>query len=214
MPSIIYLDYNATTPVRPEVIERMTRLLAVPHNASSVHFYGREAKKFVENARETIAQVVNAWKNEIIFAGSGTEVNNTVLHAGAERRLLVSAVEHSSIVKTAPHAERIPVNADGVVQVEALAELLAQEDKPALVSVMLANNETGVIQPVAEVVKACRASGKDVLVHSDAAQALGKINVDFSMLAWICSPCPRTKWVVHKVLRCWWCATTCRSGRC
>lgn len=182
MPSITYLDYNATTPVRPEVIERMTRLLAAPHNASSVHFYGREAKKFLENARETIAQAVNAWKNEIVFTASGTEANNTMLYAGAERRLLVSAAEHSSIVKTAPHAERIPVKADGVVRLDALAELLAQESKPALVSVMLANNETGVIQPVAEVVKTCRAWGGDVLVHSDAAQALGKIPVDFSTL--------------------------------
>lgn len=182
MPTITYLDYNATAPVRFEVIERMTRLLAVPHNASSVHFYGREAKKYVENAREIIAQTVNSWKNEVVFTASGTEANNTVLHAGAERRMLVSAIEHSSIVKTVPHAERIPVDADGVVRVEALAELLEQDSKPALVSVMLANNETGVIQPVAEVVKICRASGRDVLVHSDAAQALGKIPVDFSML--------------------------------
>lgn len=182
MPTITYLDYNATTPVRPQVVERMCKLLAEPHNASSVHFYGREGKKFLENAREVIAQAVNAWKNEIVFTSCGTEANNAVLHAAGGRRVLVSAIEHSSIVRTVPEAERIPVNGEGLVQVEALRELLAREDKPAFVSVMLANNETGVIQPVAEIVKACREWCGDVLVHTDAAQALGKIPVDFSML--------------------------------
>lgn len=182
MPSITYLDYNATTPLRPEVVSRMTKLLAEPHNASSVHFYGREGKKHLENARSSIAQAVNAWKNEIVFTSCGTEANNAVLHGESGRRILVSAIEHSSVVKTVPDAQRIPVDANGVVRLDALQELLAQEDKPTLVSVMLANNETGVIQPVAEVVRICRAWGGDVLVHSDAAQALGKIPVDFSML--------------------------------
>lgn len=182
MPSITYLDYNATTPVRQQVIERMTKLLAAPHNASSVHFYGREGKKYIENARAVIAQAVNAWKNEIVFTSCGTEANNAVLRGESCRRILVSAIEHSSIIKTVPQAELIPVDSNGVVQIDALRELLAKEDKPTLVSVMLANNETGVIQPVADVVKACREWGGDVLVHSDAAQALGKISVDFSML--------------------------------
>jgi cysteine desulfurase len=182
MPKITYMDYNATTPLRPQAIERVTRLLAEPHNASSVHFYGREGKKHLENARETIAQAVNAWKNEVVFMSCGTEVNNAVLFAAKERKLLVSAIEHSSITKTVPDAQRIPVKANGVVDVDALKALLAECDAPMLVSVMLANNETGVIQPVAEVVKACRESGKDVLVHTDAAQALGKIPTDFSML--------------------------------
>lgn len=182
MPNITYLDYNATTPARPEVVERMSKLLTEPHNASSVHFYGREGKKYLENARQTIAQAVNAWKNEVVFASCGTEANNAVLRGESTRRVFVSAVEHSSIVKTVPDAERIPVDANGIVQLDALATLLAQDDKPALVSVMLANNETGAIQPVAEVVKTCRAWGGDVLLHTDAAQALGKIPVDFSML--------------------------------
>ncbi|MBM3618912.1 MAG: cysteine desulfurase [Alphaproteobacteria bacterium] len=182
MPKITYLDYNATTPVRPEVAARVAALLAEPHNASSVHFYGREGKKYLENARETIARAVNAFKNEIVFTSSGTEANNFVLRAEASRRILVSAIEHSSIVKTVPDAERIPVDSRGMVQVDALAEMLRKEQKPALVSVMLANNETGVIQPIAEIVKACRASGVDTLVHTDAAQALGKIPVDFSGL--------------------------------
>lgn len=182
MPNITYLDYNATTPVRPEVSARIAALLSEPHNASSVHFYGREGKKHLENAREIIARAVNSFKNEIIFTSSGTEANNFVLRAESGRRILVSAIEHSSIIKTLPHAERIPVDNNGIVDLEALRELLRQDDKPALVSVMLANNETGVIQPVAEVVKICRESDLDVLVHSDAAQALGKIPVDFSEL--------------------------------
>lgn len=182
MPTITYLDYNATTPARPQVVERVAKLLAEPHNASSVHFYGREGKKHIENARSIIAQAVNAWKNEIVFTSSGTESNNAVLRGEAERRILVSAIEHSSISKTVPHAERIAVDAQGVVRVDALRELLDKENRPTLVSVMLANNETGVIQPVAEVVKACREWGGDVLVHTDAAQALGKIPVDFSHL--------------------------------
>lgn len=182
MPSITYLDYNATTPLRPQVVERMAKLLAEPHNASSVHFYGREGKKYIENARTVIAQAVNAWKNEIVFTSCGTEANNAVLRGEAHRRVLVSAIEHSSITKTAPHAELIPVDSNGVVRGDGLRELLAKDSKPTLVSVMLANNETGVIQPVAEVVKACREWGGDVLVHCDAAQALGKIPVDFSSL--------------------------------
>lgn len=182
MPKITYLDYNATTPVRPEVIARMGKMLAEPHNASSVHFYGREGKKHIDNARTIIAQAVNAWKNEVVFASCGTEVNNAVLRGESERRIFVSAIEHSSIVKTVPHAQRIPVDANGVVNVAQLRTMLAQDDKPTLVSVMLANNETGVIQPVADVVKACREWGGDVLVHTDAAQALGKISTDFSVL--------------------------------
>jgi cysteine desulfurase len=182
MPSITYLDYNATTPLRPQVIERVTKLLTEPHNASSVHFYGREGKKYIENARAVIAEAVNAWKNEIVFTSCGTEANNAVLRGEGCRRILVSAIEHSSVLKTVPHAELIPVDSNGVVDVQGLRALLAKENKPALVSVMLANNETGVIQPVAEVVKACREHGGDILVHSDAAQALGKIPVDFSML--------------------------------
>lgn len=182
MPKITYLDYNATTPVRPEVIDRVAKLLAEPHNASSVHFYGREGKKHLENAREIIAQAVNAWKNEIVFTSSGTEANNAVLFAESSRRILVSAIEHSSIVKTVPHAEQIAVDANGVVKLDALRALLSKSTAPVLVSVMLANNETGVIQPVAEIVKLCREWQGDALVHTDAAQALGKISVDFSML--------------------------------
>lgn len=180
MPKITYLDYNATTPVRPEVVAHMSELLAHPHNPSSVHFYGREGKKYLENARSSIARALNCWANEIIFTASGTEANNMVCRAYPDRRLLLSAVEHSSIIKTVPDALRIPVNRNGVIDVASLKALLEQDKKPALLLVMLANNETGVIQPIAEIAKLAKEYG--ALIHTDAAQALGKIPVDFSML--------------------------------
>lgn len=182
MPKITYLDYNATAPVRPEVIDVMAEALAHPHNPSSAHFYGREGRKLVENARETIAHAVSCWSNEVVFAASGTEVNNMVLRGVGQRTLLISAIEHSSIIKTVPDASRIGVDEQGVVKLDDLAQQLnALNGTPTLVSVMLANNETGVIQPVGEVVKLCR-EYDNVLVHTDAAQALGKIPVDFQLL--------------------------------
>lgn len=181
MPTITYLDYNATTPVRPEVQEVIMRLLGSPHNPSSVHFYGREAKKHLENSRETLAQALNCWANEVIFTSCGTEANTLMLRGFEGRRLLISSVEHSSIHKTVGNsAERIAVDANGVVKLDALETLLKSANTPALVSVMLANNETGVIQPIAEVARIAKAHG--ALVHTDAAQALGKIPTDFSSL--------------------------------
>src|SRR5580704_1594534 len=95
----VYLDYNATASVRPEVIWRMQELLAVPANPSSVHRFGREARKHLENARKTIADAISAWPNEIIFTATGTEANATALRGFSERRVLVSSIEHSSIFR-------------------------------------------------------------------------------------------------------------------
>jgi len=189
----IYLDYNATAPVRPEVILRMQALLATPANASSVHRYGREAKKHLEDARKTIADSVAAWPNEIIFTATGTEANAMALR-GTGRRVLVSAVEHSSILRhpgvgrdpMSPQASQppafagmtIPVDSNGILNLTALDAIL--EGPPALVSVMLANNETGVIQPIREIAELCKKHG--ALLHTDAVQALGKIPVDFGAL--------------------------------
>lgn len=183
MPNITYLDYNATCPVRPEVMARVTALIAEPHNASSVHFYGREAKKHLENAREIIAMAVNAWKNEIIFTAGGTESNNAALHHARMqgRKILVSDVEHSSILKTVPEADIIAVDENGIVRLDALEKMLHATADELFVAVMHANNETGVIQPIAEIAKLCKAHGK-ALLHVDAAQSLGKISVDFSMM--------------------------------
>ena len=175
---MIYLDYNATAPLRPEVLAVMQECLATPLNASSVHRFGRDAKKQLENARKTIADAISAWPNEVVFCALGTEANSWALRAVVGRRILVSAVEHSSILKAAGE-NRIPVDSNGLVDISALDGRLAQ-GALALVSVMLANNETGVIQPIREISEVCKKHG--ALLHCDAVQGLGKIPVDFGAL--------------------------------
>lgn len=174
-----YLDYNATTPLLPQALAAMQAVYSRPANASSVHSYGREAKKQLENARKTIADAISAWPNEVLFTASGTEANVTALRGLPARRVLVSAIEHSSVLKAVPTAEKIPVTAQGLIDLNALEAMLAGKE-PALVSLMLANNETGVIQPVAEAAHIAHAHG--ALLHCDAVQGLGKIPVDFGAL--------------------------------
>lgn len=179
-----YLDYNATAPVRPTIAAAMTELMGLPLNTSSVHGMGRQAKKLLEDARARVAQAVSAFPNEVLFTASATEANNMVLRAyAADRALLVSAIEHPSVGKLgrALGADTVPVDAQGVVKLDALeAKLAALGEGKALISVMLANNETGVIQPLAEIVAIARRYG--ALVHSDAVQALGKIPLDWGLL--------------------------------
>ncbi|MFO0389031.1 MAG: cysteine desulfurase family protein [Alphaproteobacteria bacterium] len=170
----IYLDYNATAPVRPEVIDKIKEILSLPANASSVHSYGRMAKKHLEDARRIISDHISCWPDEVIFMGSATEANATAL--GCADKILVSAVEHSSILRSNCV---IPVDTNGIVKLDALEEMLA-EQKPTLVSVMLANNETGVLQPIAEIAKLCKA--RNAFLHCDAVQGLGKIPVDCGVL--------------------------------
>lgn len=179
---MIYLDYNATAPLLPKVAEAMQALLGQPLNPSSVHAGGRQAKKLLEDARRDIAQALSAFPNEVLFTGSGTEANNMVLRAFADRPILISAIEHASISKTGKllGAGVIPVDGNGIVDAAALKEQLHALGKPALVSVMLANNETGVIQPIAELSSIVHAAGG--LLHVDAVQALGKVPVDWGML--------------------------------
>lgn len=176
-----YLDYNATAPVRPEVVSRMAEVLALPLNPSSVHGYGREAKRILEESRRTLAEAVSALPQEVVFCASGTEANNWALRGFPQRRVLVSAVEHSSILKALPPqgGGMIPVDANGIISLDTLEEMLANGTL-ALVSLMLANNETGVIQPVAEAAALCRKYG--ALLHCDAVQGFGKIPVDCGLL--------------------------------
>lgn len=176
----VYLDYNATAPLRPQVWEAMHALAFAPANASSVHRYGRQAKKWLENSRAAIAQMLNCWPNEIIFTASGTEANHLALRGVSGRRVVVSATEHSSVLKAVSPDALIPVDARGVVRLDALEALLAQSSQPALVSVMFANNETGVMQPIADIAQLCRGHG--ALLHCDAVQAVGKIPLDFTSL--------------------------------
>lgn len=181
---MIYLDYNATSPLLPSVKAAMDALGTAPMNPASIHTAGRAAKKHLEDARAAIASAVSAFPNEVLFVGSGSEANNMVLRAFAgTHALLVSSTEHASIAKTASllGGAVVPVDGNGVVKLDVLEQMLsALGGKPALVSIMLANNETGVIQPIADIVKIARAHG--ALVHTDAVQALGKIALDWGML--------------------------------
>lgn len=179
---MIYLDYNATAPMLPQVKDAMTALLGEALNPSSVHAGGRKAKKLLEDARRDIAQALGAFPNEVLFTASGTEANNMVLHAFKDRPLLVSAIEHASVGKTGSllGAAVIPVDHNGVVKLDALASQLEALGKPALVSVMLANNETGVIEPIPEIADLVHQHGG--LLHVDAVQGLGKIRVDWGLL--------------------------------
>mgnify|MGYP001184982104 CR=1 FL=1 len=178
--AMIYLDHNATTPLRPEARAAMVAAMAVAGNPSSVHGFGRAARKIVEDAREQVAALVDASPAAVIFTGGGTEANALALNGCARRRILASAVEHASVLEARAGIERIPVDGDGIVDLDALDGMLAGGREPALVSVMVANNETGAIQPVAKV--AAIAARHGAIVHCDAVQAAGKIPLDLAEL--------------------------------
>ncbi len=178
-----YLDYNATAPVLPEAAEAMARVLRQPCNASSVHGFGRAARQILDEARANIAAALHAEGAQIIFTATGTEANNLALRGFRDaQHLAVSAVEHPSVLKPAEDrkAAMIPVDGQGIVRLEALEALLKAASGKTLVSVMLANNETGVIQPIAEIAQLVYAHGG--FLHMDASQACGKIPVDFNVL--------------------------------
>ncbi len=194
MPAPVYLDCNATTPVDPWVVEAMLPYLREHYgNPSSDHAYGHVASTAVARARAEVAALIGARPEEIVFTGSATEANNLALWGAAKallptgrRRLLTSAVEHASVampLRTMSRCgwtlEELPVDGSGrLLTEEALAAI---DEQTALVSVMLANNETGSLQPVQELSPAVRAHG--ALLHVDAAQAVGKIAVDVEALA-------------------------------
>jgi cysteine desulfurase len=182
-----YLDHNAGSPAALEVARAVTEALTLGGNPSSVHRAGRLARRVVEDARAAIADLVGARPAELVFTSGGTEANHLALrgpvHAGAVARVIVSAVEHESVGRPAAAlgvpVDVLPVDRDGIVDLDALDALLARPGRP-LVSVMLANNETGVIQPLAEIAARVKAAGG--IVHTDAAQAPGRIAVDLEAL--------------------------------
>jgi cysteine desulfurase len=178
MRRLSYLDYNATAPVRPAVVETMRATLERTGNPSSVHRFGREARRALEHAREAVAAMLGAAPDQVVFTSGGTEANNQALRS-AQGPVVVSAIEHDSVLAAVPDAARIPVDAEGRVDLAALEQMLAGL-APQLVSVMLANNETGVIQPVREVVEIARGHG--ARVHCDAVQAGGKLAIDMAAL--------------------------------
>jgi cysteine desulfurase len=171
-----YLDWNATTPLRPEAAAAMSAMFARCGNPSSVHHWGRAARQAIERARSAVAALLDAPSEGVVFVSGGTEANHLALLGTGRDRVLVSAVEHDSVLRAVPEAERIPVDQDGVVVLDALDRLLAADPRPALVSVMLANNETGVLQPAAAIGTVARTHG--ALFHCDAVQAAGKIALD------------------------------------
>lgn len=185
----VYLDWNATTPLRPEAKVAMAAAWEFAGNPSSVHNEGRQARRLVEDARAAVAAAVGARPQDVVFSSGGTEANAFALGPGLRRgagepvqRLLVSAIEHASVLsggRFPPDTIRtIKVTASGLIDLDHLRELL--NGPPALVSVMLANNETGAIQPVADVARIVHESGG--LLHVDAIQALGKIPFDINRL--------------------------------
>lgn len=179
---MIYLDYNATAPMRPEVLEAMLPACELPLNASSVHSIGRKAKRLLEDAREYIAGELSCFPNEIILTASGTEANNMVLRGFEGRPLLVSAVEHSSVRETAKRlgGDVLRVDQRGILDLDQLESKLKALGQPALVSVMAVNNETGVCQPIAQIAQIVHRYGG--LMHSDAVQMVGKARLDIGQL--------------------------------
>jgi cysteine desulfurase len=190
MPSRVYLDWNATTPLRAEARAAMLAAYELIGNPSSVHAEGREARRLVEDARAVLAATVGALPRNVVFTSAGTEANALALSPGLRgpsgrpvERLLVSAVEHASVLAggrfPADKIGQVRVTRPGVVDLGHL-EALLRDGPPALVSIMAANNETGALQPVAEAAGIVHGAGG--LLHVDAIQALGKIPFDIKAL--------------------------------
>lgn len=181
--SPVYCDYNAGAPVRAEAAVAMSRALAAGGNPSSVHAFGRRARALIETAREQLGAAVGARPENIVFTSGATEALHLALDCAGAASVIVSALEHDAIYEQAVRtrgAQIAPATAEGVIDLDALAALLAKAAKPALVALQLANNETGVIQPVAKAAALCREHGAALLV--DAAQGLGRIGVDMAEL--------------------------------
>ncbi|WP_072372165.1 cysteine desulfurase family protein [Hyphomicrobium sp. NDB2Meth4] len=181
-----YLDNNASAPLRDSARAAMVAAMDVTGNPSSVHAEGRRARAIVETAREHVAELVGARPSEIVFTSGATEANNAVMDAGW-KAICVSAIEHDSVLAPAracgAKVIALPASQDGVVDLGSVQEALshaAQGGARALLSVMMANNETGVIQPVAEAADLARSLG--VALHVDAVQGVGRLPVDFASL--------------------------------
>lgn len=189
---MIYLDYNATTPIDKEVAEAMLPFIYENYgNPSSNHKLGLDAKKAVEQARVRIAELLNCTPNEIVFTSGGSESNNTVIKGVAYTyrnkgdHIITSQIEHPAILNPCKYLERLgyeisylPVNEYGIVNVSYLEKLITK--RTILVTIMHANNETGTIQPIEDISKVCRKH--NILFHTDAAQSVGKIPTDVNEL--------------------------------
>ncbi|MEP7212750.1 MAG: cysteine desulfurase family protein [Acidobacteriota bacterium] len=190
----IYLDNSATTPVDPEVLEAMLPYLSGQFgNASSIHFFGQEARAAIDKARHQVAGLLNARPNEIVFTSGGTEANNLAIRGLLEGRkdaagghIITSAIEHSAVKNVCQDLEKLgysvtylPVYEDGVVRIEDVSDAIREDT--VLISIMVANNEIGTIQPIDDIgklLRSLRADGRKIYFHTDAVQAAGKIAVD------------------------------------
>jgi cysteine desulfurase len=196
VPERVYLDWNATTPLRKEARAAMAAAFELSGNPSSIHFEGRAARKVVEDARQQVAAALGAEARNVVFTSGGTEANVLALQPGLThqglanavgtplRRLVVSAIEHVSVLAGGQFSPReqvelAPVTPEGVVDLDRLRAMLAGQ-APALVSVMVANNETGVIQPIGDVADIVHEAAG--LLHVDAVQAFGKIPIEIRAL--------------------------------
>ena len=173
-----YLDCNATAPLRPVAREAMLAALSQTGNASSVHRFGRAARSLIEDARAAVAELVGVQAAQVVFTSGATEANAMALR-GLRRPVLASAGEHVSVLEAAP-TTKVPLRADGVIDLEALEHALGVAETPPVLAVMLANNETGTIQPVVAAARLARDHG--AVLHCDAVQAAGKIPLDFASL--------------------------------
>ncbi len=181
----IYLDFNATSLPVPGVKEAVCQAIDEAGNPSSVHFFGQRARKSINVTRKRLASLIEALEEEIYFTGSGTEANAMALLGVPSAFIITSSIEHVAVFENLKHRksesyEVIPVSQEGILDLEALDRSLHKAPKPSLVSVMLANNETGVVQPIKEIVQI--AKKYNAWVHTDAIQAFGKIGVSFKDL--------------------------------
>ncbi len=193
----IYLDNSATTPIAPEVLEAMMPYLTEAYgNASSIHHFGQTARAAVDKARHQVAALLNARPNEIVFTSGGTEADNLAIRGVLEanpdagKHIITSAIEHSAVKNTCEDLEKrgyevtyLPVYDDGIVRLDDVKNAVRSDT--ALISIMMANNEIGTIQPIAEIgafVTGLRKEGRKIWFHTDAVQAAGKIKVDVEEL--------------------------------
>ena len=205
----IYLDHSATTPVDSEVLEEMLPYLSGKFgNPSSIHFFGQEARSAIDKARHQVARLINARPNEITFTSGGTEANNLAIRGLLEAnrkygyKVITCAIEHPSVKTLGENLEKsgykvsyLPVYDDGIVRIEDVKEAIDEET--VLISIMTANNEIGTLQPVEEIgqlVKELRAQGRKIWFHTDAVQAVGKIEVDVEKIG-----CDLLSMSAHKI---------------
>ncbi|MEW5703448.1 MAG: cysteine desulfurase family protein [Pseudomonadota bacterium] len=177
---VTYLDYNASAPMKPAVREAVAESLEWIGNPSSVHSFGRAVREKVEAARQRVADLVSVKPERVLFTSGATEANHLALQGAGPKRHFISAVEHDSIRKVMPEAEILPVDANGVLDLAALESALAKDPRPVLVSVMAANNETGVIEPITQAAKIVHAHGSYLLC--DAVQTVGRVPVALAKL--------------------------------